>query len=83
MTNVDRSDEPVAFYTAAETAAILRVDRSTIYRQMHAGEFPCVKVGTRRVVPIAAIQRMHDAALTSGTCVDAADFGPCNDDRAA
>ncbi|ODU04165.1 MAG: hypothetical protein ABS81_11620 [Pseudonocardia sp. SCN 72-86] len=59
-----------AFYTAAETAEILRLDESTLYRHLRSGAFPGLKIGGRYVVPGAVIQRLVDDVLATGRCVD-------------
>lgn len=64
-----RGDGP-AFYTAAETAEILRLDESTLYRHLRSGAFPGLKIGGRYVVPGAVIQRLVDDVLATGRCVD-------------
>lgn len=61
-----------AFYTAAETAEILRLDESTLYRHLRRGSFPGLKIGGRYVVPGAAIERLVDDVLVTGRCVDLA-----------
>ena len=58
------------FYTAAETAKILRLDESTLYRHLRNGTFPGVKIGGRYVVPGAVIKRIVDDVLVTGRCVD-------------
>ncbi|MGE3413430.1 MAG: helix-turn-helix domain-containing protein [Dehalococcoidia bacterium] len=59
-----------AFYTAAETAEILRLDESTLYRHLRNGTFPGLKIGGRYVVPGAVIERLVDDVLATGRCVD-------------
>jgi excisionase family DNA binding protein len=39
----DRSD--VKFLTIAEVAAMMRVSKMTVYRLVHSGELPAVRVG--------------------------------------
>ena len=51
------SDFDVRFLTVAEVAAIMRVSKMTVYRLVHAGELPAVKVGRSYRVPEQAI---HD-----------------------
>ena len=41
----------VRFLTVAEVAAILRVSKMTVYRLVHSGEMPAVKVGRSYRVP--------------------------------
>ena len=47
----------VRFLTVAEVAAIMRVSKMTVYRLVHSGELPAVKVGRSYRVPEQAI---HD-----------------------
>ena len=58
------------FYTAAETAKIIRVDESTLYRHLRNGTFPGVKLGGRYIVPGAVIDRIVADVLATGRCVD-------------
>ena len=62
------------FHTVAEAAAILRTSEFTLYRAIHAGEFPAIKTRRRYVIPARALDEMEDAALTTGRVVDAADW---------
>jgi excisionase family DNA binding protein len=47
----------VRFLTVAEVAAIMRVSKMTVYRLVHAGELPAVRVGRSFRVPEQAV---HD-----------------------
>lgn len=47
----------VNFLTVAEVAAIMRVSKMTVYRLVHAGELPAVRVGRSFRVPEQAV---HD-----------------------
>src|SRR4051812_7994699 len=71
-----RADELSAvrpvFYTVAEAAGLLRVDRATIYRAIREDAFPAVRVRSRYVVPAVAVERMAAEAAESGSCVDVA-----------
>jgi excisionase family DNA binding protein len=64
----DESNEPavrpadpalaeVKFLTVAEVAAVMRVSKMTVYRMVHAGELPAVRVGRSFRVPEKAV---HD-----------------------
>ncbi|MCO1658890.1 helix-turn-helix domain-containing protein [Pseudonocardia humida] len=66
-------DRP-SFYTAAETAEILRLDESTLYRHLRSGSFPGVKIGGRYVVPGAVIERIVADVLATGRCVNLGDW---------
>ena len=53
-------DNPLAevrFLTVAEVAAIMRVSKMTVYRLVHAGDLPAVRVGRSFRVPEQAV---HD-----------------------
>ena len=57
---VQGSERPLAevrFLTVAEVAAIMRVSKMTVYRLVHAGELPAVRVGRSFRVPEQAV---HD-----------------------
>ena len=60
------------FYTVAEAAALLRVDRATLYRAIRDDAFPAVRVRSRYVIPAGAIQEMAAHAVSTGACVDVA-----------
>ena len=47
----------VRFLTVAEVAAIMRVSKMTVYRLVHHGEMPAVRVGRSFRVPEQAV---HD-----------------------
>lgn len=47
----------VRFLTVAEVATIMRVSKMTVYRLVHAGELPAVRVGRSFRVPEEAV---HD-----------------------
>ncbi len=44
-----------AVLTVAEVAAMMRVSKMTVYRLVHAGELPAVRVGRSFRVPEAAV----------------------------
>ena len=53
-------DAPLAemkFLTVAEVATVMRVSRMTVYRLVHAGDLPAVRVGRSFRVPERAV---HD-----------------------
>jgi excisionase family DNA binding protein len=62
------------FYNVAETADLLRLDQSTLYRHLRSGQFPGVKIGGRYVVPRAVVERLINDVLTFGGCIDIADW---------
>ena len=47
----------VKFLTVAEVAAVMRVSKMTVYRLVHSGELPAVRVGRSFRVPERAV---HD-----------------------
>lgn len=63
--------QPV-FYSVARTAKLIGMSVMTLYRAIHGGEFPAVRVRGRLLVPARAIDEMVAAAMTSGSVVDAA-----------
>jgi excisionase family DNA binding protein len=57
-------EEPQEYLTVAEVAVMLRVSRATIYRLVHAGRLPGMRVGRSiRVSPTAVQRYLRDAAL--------------------
>jgi len=50
------------FLTVAEVAELLRVSKMTVYRMVHAGDIPAVRVGRSFRVPQHAVEEM----LSSG-----------------
>ena len=48
---VDPSFAEVKFLTVAEVAAVMRVSKMTVYRMVHAGELPAIRVGRSFRVP--------------------------------
>jgi len=59
-TNNQRSAEPTAissvqFLTVAEVAKLMRVSKMTVYRLVHAGDLPAVRVGKSFRVPEQAV----------------------------
>ncbi|MDO5722261.1 MAG: helix-turn-helix domain-containing protein [Actinomycetaceae bacterium] len=51
------------FMTAAEVADLIRVSKMTVYRMIHAGELPAIRVGKSFRVPQQAVQQLIDAGL--------------------
>ena len=47
----DRGLGEVRFLTVAEVASIMRVSKMTVYRMVHAGELPAIRVGRSFRVP--------------------------------
>lgn len=61
-----------SFYTVREAAEILRCNKNTLYRAIHEGAFPAVRIRTRFVVPAVAVDEMAKQAVETGVCVDVA-----------
>ncbi|CAM3408477.1 helix-turn-helix domain-containing protein [Occultella aeris] len=57
--------EAPRFLTVAEVAELARVSRMTVYRMVHAGELPAIRVGKSYRVPQAAVQEMLSDGLGS------------------
>jgi excisionase family DNA binding protein len=51
------ADFNINFLTVAEVAEIMRVSKMTVYRLVHSGELPAVRVGRSYRVPEQAV---HD-----------------------
>lgn len=47
--------DDVRFLTVAEVAALMRVSRMTVYRLVHSGEMPALRVGRSFRVPERAV----------------------------
>ncbi len=45
----------ITFMTVAEVAAVMRVSKMTVYRLVHSGELPAVRVGRSFRVPKKAV----------------------------
>ncbi|MFC4122042.1 helix-turn-helix domain-containing protein [Nonomuraea zeae] len=77
-TNTDQQvssegDDP-KFYSVAKAASLFGISPMGLYRAIHSGRFPAVRVGARRYfIPAAAIHEMAEAATLKGL-VDAADW---------
>ncbi|MDP9800576.1 excisionase family DNA binding protein [Arcanobacterium wilhelmae] len=50
------------FFTVAEVAEVTRVSRMTVYRMVHSGELPAVRVGNSYRVPRSALEQLIGAA---------------------
>ncbi|QTE29159.1 helix-turn-helix domain-containing protein [Pengzhenrongella sicca] len=61
------SEEPRArFLTVAEVAEVMRVSRMTVYRLVHSGEMPAVRVGRSFRVPQDALEHYLSTAYIEG-----------------
>lgn len=55
----------VRFLTVAEVASIMRVSKMTVYRLVHSGELPAVRVGRSFRVPESAVHAYLEGAYYS------------------
>jgi len=62
MMAVERQLSEVRFVTVAEVASLMRVSKMTVYRLVHSGELPAIRVGRSFRVPESAV---HDYLHTS------------------
>jgi excisionase family DNA binding protein len=53
----------VRFLTVAEVAGVMRVSKMTVYRLVHSGELPAVRVGRSFRVPEKAVHDYLEAAF--------------------
>ncbi|MCI6573814.1 MAG: helix-turn-helix domain-containing protein [Actinomycetaceae bacterium] len=52
------------FFTVAEVADIMRVSRMTIYRMVHSGELPAIRVGKNSYrVPRSALDQLFSMGI--------------------
>ncbi len=70
--------QPRLTYTIPEVAQLLGISRSTAYECVRRGEIPALVLGSRRVVPRAALDALLTtaAAGTAGASSDDASTGP-------
>ena len=59
----ERSLAEVRFLTVAEVASTMRVSKMTVYRLVHAGDLPAVRVGRSFRVPENAVHDYLDRAF--------------------
>jgi len=64
--------ESPRFYSVGEVARLLGMAEMTVYRAIHAGEFPAIKFRGRYVVPAKALDDIVQVAMTTGALVDVA-----------
>src|SRR5690606_18908839 len=55
------------FLTVAEVAELLRVSKMTVYRMVHAGDIPAVRVGRSFRVPQLAVEEMLSTGIGGWT----------------
>ncbi|USY23266.1 helix-turn-helix domain-containing protein [Nocardiopsis exhalans] len=56
--------EEVRFLTVAEVATIMRVSKMTVYRMVHSGVLPAIRVGRSYRVPERAVHDYLREAFT-------------------
>ena len=57
------SQQPrVRFLTVAEVADVMRISKMTVYRLVHSGEMPAVRVGHSYRVPQDALEQYHSTS---------------------
>ena len=52
------------FMTVSEVADMMRVSKMTVYRLIHSGEMPAIRVGKSFRVPESAVGQLIRAGLT-------------------
>lgn len=63
----DHSTLGGTFLTVAEVASLMRVSKMTVYRLVHGGELPAVRVGRSFRVPEEAVRRyLRDSFVEAG-----------------
>jgi len=62
------------FYSLPEAAQVLGVGRSSLERGWRSGSVPTVKIGGRRVVPIAWVDQLANEAMQNFS-VEPSEFG--------
>ena len=63
MSPAERPLAEVKFLTVAEVAMAMRVSKMTVYRLVHSGELPAVRVGRSFRVPEQAVHDYLDKAF--------------------
>jgi excisionase family DNA binding protein len=56
----ERASTPPRLLTVAESAALLRISRESLYQLMRRGELGSVQVGRRRLIPESEVRRLAD-----------------------
>lgn len=60
------------FLSVSGAARLLGMSDVTLYRAIHAGEFPAIKIRGRYVIPAGALDAMEGHALRTGSVVESA-----------
>lgn len=45
-------------YTIAEVAQLMRVSKMTVYRLVHSGDLPAIRVGKSYRIPVSAVEQI-------------------------
>lgn len=69
-TTTEITKQRPTFYTVRETAELLRIGASTLYRIIREGDFPAVRLRSRYVVPADAVDQLLAEARATGGVVD-------------
>ena len=64
----ERQLAEVRFLTVAEVASIMRVSKMTVYRMVHAGELPAIRVGRSFRVPEDAVSKYLKTSFVDTAC---------------
>lgn len=75
-----RNDVTARFCSVAEAAKVLGVSRMTLYRLIEDGDFPAVRLRSRIVVPVAALERLESHAVIGSRAVDVAEVAGLADE---
>lgn len=68
---MDRTSAP-RFMTVSEVAELMRVSKMTVYRLIHSGDMPAIRVGKSFRVPEAAVGALIASGLADHTTERAA-----------
>jgi excisionase family DNA binding protein len=67
MGSGERPLSEVRFLTVSEVAAVMRVSKMTVYRLVHSGELPAIRVGRSFRVPEQAVHDyLREAFIEAG-----------------
>lgn len=67
MATAKRPLNEVRFLTVAEVAVIMRVSKMTVYRLVHSGELPAIRVGRSFRVPEQAVDEyLKESYIAAG-----------------
>lgn len=76
MDRPTREPPPKLAFSINEAVAATSLGRSTLYRHINAGTLATVKVGGRRLIPLAAIQALMGDRVPLGEMVFAPSATP-------